>query len=285
MDRHIEKLSVTIGERHAGKAWELADAADDLASELEGLGYVIERQGYEWGGALAQNLAVTIPGGTRGAERVVVGAHYDGPPTGRGVTSAVSTAALLELAHLMQGARMERTLSLVFFGLGADPQLSPEARGARHFVRQLARRGGQQPTQTQSAPADSTGNVVAALLLENLLLPGVPHDLPVQLTVAVSPLAVKWEAVLAGSIDDELMVLSRGPWPTVESDGLAFSEHGIPSVVTGEPALREEANAASSLALDRAARALLRIRYALGDWVIERPTNDAMVTPTGTQLE
>jgi hypothetical protein len=269
MARHLENLSVTIGERHASKAWELADAADYVASELQGLGYAVERQGYEWGPTLAQNLAVTIAGGTRGDERILVAAHYDSPLGSPGVASAVSTAALLELARLMWGAKLERTLTLAFFALGTGPEGSGEARGARHFARKLG-----------PAPPGSEVEVVAALVLENLLIADQPRELPVRVPVVSSPGGVKFEAVLAGSVNDELMVLSPTRWDGAESDARALHEQGIPCVVIGAGAAEGKGpGEASELALQQAARALLRLRYALGDWVSERPTNDAMVTP------
>jgi len=280
MARHVEKLSSTIGERHASKAWELADAADYIAAELEALGYTIERQGYEVGSALAQNLSVTIPGGTRGDERILIGAHYDSPVGSRGLTSAVSTAGLLELARVMHGAKLERTLSLVFFALGAGPDSSGQARGARHFAQALGLAKQRAATLPTAAPHDATVGFAAALLLENLLIAEPRPDLPVRMPVVSSPGAVKFEAVLAASVNDELMVLAPAPWEGAESDALALHEQGIPSVAVGvNPMGAKEAGAVSHLALDQAARALLRLRYALGDWVMERPTNDEMVTP------
>src|SRR5262245_49869270 len=70
--RDVTELSQKIGERNADKKWELASASDYVASELEAAGYTLDRQGYEVGEIVAQNLEVQVGGGARGEEIVVV---------------------------------------------------------------------------------------------------------------------------------------------------------------------------------------------------------------------
>ncbi len=137
--RHIEMLSGKIGERNPPRLWELAEAADYLANELERLGFPVVRQGYETAGIAAQNLAITVHGGARGDETLVIGAHYDSPPGSRGLNAgATGVAALLELARLMRDAQLHRSLRIVFFALGESPYGEGEARGARHYAEKLA---------------------------------------------------------------------------------------------------------------------------------------------------
>src|SRR5687768_1134414 len=47
--RTVQELAVAIGERNPDKKWELAEASDYLAIQLEEAGYAVERQGYELG--------------------------------------------------------------------------------------------------------------------------------------------------------------------------------------------------------------------------------------------
>jgi hypothetical protein len=134
----VEHLSKTIGERHAGAGWQLSEAADYIASSLEEMDLQVERSGYASGDVAAQNLSVTLQGGMRGDEVLVIGAHYDSPVGSSGANSGASgTAAVLALARLMKGARIERALRFVFFSMGESPHGDGEGRGARHFGRTI----------------------------------------------------------------------------------------------------------------------------------------------------
>src|SRR5690606_9468149 len=85
---HVDHLSVKLGERSVDRHWELADAADYVAAYWEELGYGIERQGYDVGEVVAQNLEVSVSGGELGRESIIIGAHYDSPAQSRGVDNA-----------------------------------------------------------------------------------------------------------------------------------------------------------------------------------------------------
>src|SRR5690606_32562786 len=114
LERHLSFFS-KVGERHEGKSWPLAEAADYIAVELEEMGLFVERQGYETESVAAQNLAVTIAGEERGDQIFVVAAHYDSPVGDAGVVAGGSaTATLLTLIKLMKDARLKRTLRFVF---------------------------------------------------------------------------------------------------------------------------------------------------------------------------
>src|SRR5690606_17824902 len=99
---HVRQLSEELGERTTSQHWELAGAADYLASQWEGMGYTIERQGYDVGEIVAQNLEVSVSGGELGRESIIVGAHYDTLPGSRGAAGATGVAALLALSKLFR---------------------------------------------------------------------------------------------------------------------------------------------------------------------------------------
>lgn len=260
--RHVKRLAADIGERNADQAWGLADATDYIAAELEEMGYAVERQGYEVGAALVQNLSVGVAGGARGDERFLVGTHFDSAPGSRGLESALATALVLELARMMRGARLERGLVLALWGLGEGQAAAGAARGARHFANRVS--------------ASNAGrSYMGALVLESL---GMSHgQVPRRIPIGSSPGAVKIEAIVAGAFNDELMVLSPVPWAQNDSDGVALHELGVPTMIVGEipPAYVTELTEPE---LMQAARAALRIRRGMADVLIERPTNDAMVT-------
>src|SRR5688500_928318 len=68
---HVLRLS-HLGERSVNRVWELADAADYVATEWERMGYSIERQGYDVGEVVAQNLEVSVSGSDLGRESIIV---------------------------------------------------------------------------------------------------------------------------------------------------------------------------------------------------------------------
>jgi hypothetical protein len=140
--RDVEKLSKEIGERNAGKKWELASASDYVAGELEAAGYTLDRQGYEVGEIVAQNLEVGVSGGQRGEEVIVVGAHYDSAPGTPGANdNASGGAALLALARRFREARPARTLRFVAFANQEAPFFQTKDMGSVVYAKRAAARG------------------------------------------------------------------------------------------------------------------------------------------------
>src|SRR5690606_40181991 len=162
---HLERLSGKLGERHPGKPWELADAADYLASELEGMGHALERQGYEVGEVAAQNLIVTSPGGAGGAQVIVVGAHYDSRAGDPGRNPGGSgAAAILELARAFRDSEHSRTLRFCLFALGEPPHGDGAARGARVYGESgTKKRVAAEAELAQDAEAKASGALPMAL--------------------------------------------------------------------------------------------------------------------------
>ncbi len=138
LEKHIAYLDGKLGARAPLDAWAMADAADYIAAEFSEAGYPPERLGFELEGSPLQNLSVTVPGGVRGDEVILVVIHYDSPQIeGQQAVGAAATAILLELAKDLRRARLERTLKLVALAVGEEPYLKQPERGSRYFLEQL----------------------------------------------------------------------------------------------------------------------------------------------------
>jgi Zn-dependent M28 family amino/carboxypeptidase len=114
--RHVERLAGEIGERNVYRPAALDAAARYIESEFAGIGHAVNRQTYLAQGVECANLEVVLPGQRWPGESIVIGAHYDtvsGSPGADDNASAV--AALIEIARLLKGHALARTLKLVAF--------------------------------------------------------------------------------------------------------------------------------------------------------------------------
>lgn len=282
---HSERLTA-IGERNPSKSWELADAADYLASTLEGLGYGVERQGYEVEDVDLQNLSVTIPGTRDVGQVLVVGTHYDSKQGSRGGQTALATAALLELARMMKGAQLTKTLELAFFSLGESPHGDGAARGARHYARKLAAEvsAGAPPGTPEPLRSSAKGETLGLIHLgdfSNFSSPKASDrgEVLVRMTVTSggNDLAKSLEPALFG---EPLRVRPTFVSTTMEeSDGLAFFEQGIPvvSFFGGETPIAsgDSPQTPQTKQLEAAARVVQRLRAGIGEILGEKPDSEA----------
>lgn len=131
---------LSAGERHAGNDWGLAVVTDSLASQLEALDLVVEREGFVGeDGALAQNLIVNLPGTQSDAESVLVGARFDSVPGSPGADdNATGVAALLALARHFKEQARPRGLRLVWFS-DASRREVPGSMGAWQHMEHAVR--------------------------------------------------------------------------------------------------------------------------------------------------
>ncbi len=142
LERHVQALSVQMGERNTTEKWNLATAADYIAGEFEKAGYEIGRQGYAVGETVSQNLAVDVRGGIRGEEIVLVGAHYDSAVGTPGANdNASGTAALLSLAATYREKRPLRRVRFVAFANEEAPHFQTPTMGSLVYAREAAGRG------------------------------------------------------------------------------------------------------------------------------------------------
>jgi Zn-dependent M28 family amino/carboxypeptidase len=107
--RHVESLSVKIGDRHLWKEGSLDKAADYIESVLASSGYAVWRQDYSCYGQSVSNLIAEKKGTDKGV--VIMGAHYDTVPGSPGADdNASAVAGLLELARLNREIPNRKTL-------------------------------------------------------------------------------------------------------------------------------------------------------------------------------
>ena len=112
--RHVEYLSVKVGDRHLWKEGSLSKTADYIESALTAHGYVVERQTYSCYGKSVSNLITEKTGTDQGV--VILGAHYDTVPGTPGADdNASAVAGLLELARLLKETSNQKTLVFVAF--------------------------------------------------------------------------------------------------------------------------------------------------------------------------
>lgn len=135
-------LAEEIGERNVWRPAALAAAEAYIEKQWRAQGHAVAAQRYAVEGVDSANLEVSIPGTTRPAEIIVVGAHYDsvrGSPGADDNASAV--AALLEISRLLSGICVARTLRLVAFVNEEPPFFFWGNMGSAIYVKAARRRG------------------------------------------------------------------------------------------------------------------------------------------------
>jgi hypothetical protein len=284
LGKSLAHLSTKIGERNPHKPWELADAADYFAAELEALGYGIQRQGYEVGEVVAHNLIATAPGGAGGEQVILVAAHYDSPAgdTGRNVGGS-GALAVLELARAFAKTQQSRTLRFCLFGLGESPHGDGPARGSRVYgeslqkVHQLAEAELARDAEAKASgalpqglpePAVDRSRVVAVILLDRLLaFDQIPGTGQVVVRLSSGSGSDGYVGVLADNLDWTPLRVERGRLDSApESDASFWLGQGVPVVLVHadkRPAPASGAGAQEDL--DALTRVVFGVRGALRD--------------------
>jgi Zn-dependent M28 family amino/carboxypeptidase len=116
LQRHVEALAGTIGERNLWRYSALVQSADYIAGELSRFGYEPVRQSFEVSGVPVSNIEATLPGWSHSAGIIVLGAHYDTVVGCPGANdNATGVAAILDLARRLASRPCRRTLRFVAF--------------------------------------------------------------------------------------------------------------------------------------------------------------------------
>jgi hypothetical protein len=124
LSRHVWTLAGSIGERNLWHYEALGAAADYIERVFAELGYRPEDEPFESRGQAVRNIVAERRGDSKPEEIVLVGAHYDsvlGSPGANDNGSGV--AALLELARLLRGRELPRTVRFVAF-VNEEPPFS-----------------------------------------------------------------------------------------------------------------------------------------------------------------
>ncbi|MFH1339874.1 MAG: M28 family peptidase [Pseudomonadota bacterium] len=150
--RHVN--AVASHEHNVWNLLALEASAQYIERTLAGPGYAVSAQRFESGAVEVRNIEVEARGSVRASEIIVVGAHYDSVIGATGANDNGSgVAAVLELARLMRGEKLERTLRFVSFANEEPPFFKSEQMGSRVYARRSKERG---------------ENIVAMLSLETI---------------------------------------------------------------------------------------------------------------------
>jgi Zn-dependent M28 family amino/carboxypeptidase len=116
LKRHVTALAGGIGERNVWRPESMAAAAGYIRESLEDAGYAVTVQPFNSRGITVNNIEAVLPGDGAADEIIVVGAHYDSVAGSPGANdNASGVAALLELARMLAGTTLPRTVRFVAF--------------------------------------------------------------------------------------------------------------------------------------------------------------------------
>jgi Zn-dependent M28 family amino/carboxypeptidase len=140
--QHVAQLAGRIGERNVWRPTAYAAAAEYIRRVLENAGYAVNEQSFTSGDLSVSNLEAVLPGNGRADESIVVGAHYDsviGTPGANDNASGV--AALLELARLLAGTPLPRSVRFVAFANEEAPFFYGDEMGSNRYAGRARARG------------------------------------------------------------------------------------------------------------------------------------------------
>ncbi len=136
LHRHVEYLSVKIGDRHLWKEDSLNKTADYIESAFMAYGYAVWRQPISCYGKSVSNLIVEKKGMDK--EVVIIGAHYDTVPGTPGADdNASAVAGLLELARLHKESSNKKTLVFAAFVNEEPPCFGSHHMGSMVYAKHL----------------------------------------------------------------------------------------------------------------------------------------------------
>jgi hypothetical protein len=140
--RHVAELAGRIGERNVWRPGALAEAAAYIRRALEAAGYTVNLQPFASHGLAVHNLEAVLPGHGAAEESIVAGAHYDSVAGTPGANdNASGVAALLELARLLAGTKLPRTVRFVAFANEEAPFFYGEEMGSKRYADRARARG------------------------------------------------------------------------------------------------------------------------------------------------
>jgi Peptidase family M28 len=138
----VRCLSVTVGERSMERAGSLEKTTQYLRENLEQAGYIVTALPYSVGGQRVANLEAIRTGTDTASGSVIVGAHYDSVAGTVGANdNGTGVAATLELARLLQGSKLRKTVRFLFFVNEEPPYFQTENMGSWVYARQLRHEG------------------------------------------------------------------------------------------------------------------------------------------------
>ena len=136
LEADVVALAGALGARNVELDGTLQRAEKQVVTRFTELGYAPQRLGYDIGIRNVANLEVSIPGGARAKEIVVVGAHYDSAYDAPGADdNASGVAGLFALAKAFAKTKPERTLRFVAFVNEEPPRFWTEKMGSLVYAK------------------------------------------------------------------------------------------------------------------------------------------------------
>ena len=135
LGRHVAALAGRIGERNVWRPEAMAAAAAYIRESLEDAGYTVTFQPFTSRGQIVSNVEAVLPGQGAADEIIVIGAHYDSVVDCPGADdNASGVAALLELARLLAGVTLPRTVRFVAFANEEAPFFYGDEMGSNRYA-------------------------------------------------------------------------------------------------------------------------------------------------------
>ena len=138
-----DRLAGLIGPRHIGRPSALDAAASLIERDLSESGFAVQRQSYRVHAEEVANLIAELPGTAPAAGILILGAHYDTVAASPGADdNASSVAVMLEVARLLYGRQVRRTIRFVAFACEEPPHFYTGDMGSQVYARACRQRAG-----------------------------------------------------------------------------------------------------------------------------------------------
>ena len=142
LKHHVATLAGRIGERNVWRPRSMEAAAGYIRTTFEEAGYVVNVQSFTSRGLSVNNLEAVLPGHGAADEIIVVGAHYDSVAGSPGADdNASGVAALLELARLLAGKTLPRSVRFVAFANEEAPFFYGDEMGSNRYAARAQAQG------------------------------------------------------------------------------------------------------------------------------------------------
>jgi len=142
LKRHVDILAGQIGERNVWHPGAMTAAAGYIRDTLEAVGYTVTTQPFTSLGVEVSNIEAVLPGHGAADETIVVGAHYDSVANSPGAgDNASGVAVMLELARLLAGSTLPRTVRFVAFANEEAPFFYGDEMGSNRYAARAQAQG------------------------------------------------------------------------------------------------------------------------------------------------
>ncbi|MGB5718205.1 MAG: M28 family peptidase [Gammaproteobacteria bacterium] len=142
LKRHVAALAGRIGERNVWRPEAMAAAAAYIRKTFEDAGYEVNVQPFASRGVTVSNIEAVLFGDGAADGIIVVGAHYDSVADCPGADdNASGVAALLELARMLAGTTLSRSVRFVAFANEEAPFFYGDEMGSNRYAARAQAQG------------------------------------------------------------------------------------------------------------------------------------------------